>query len=265
MGLFKMKISIITVSFNSARTIGDTLKSVAAQRHNNIEHILVDGGSTDQTMEIVRREGTHLSAIVSEPDHGIYDAMNKGINLATGDVVGFLNSDDMLATPDSITAIAGGFLDGTVEGVYGDLVFVDPKKVDRVVRFWRPGLHVAGAFAKGWMVPHPTLYVQRNVLVRNGGFDTNYQLQSDFDLMLRLFEKERIKTRYLPQVLVRMRMGGATTGSIRNVIKGNLEAGKACKKAGFSGGIFFIARKIFRRLPQFFNRPQRLNNSGQND
>ncbi len=260
-----MKISIITVSFNSARTIGDTLRSVAAQSFNNIEHILVDGGSADETMEIVRREGNHLAAIVSEPDNGIYDAMNKGLGLATGDVVGFLNSDDLLATPDSIAAIAAGFSNEAVEGVYGDLVFVDPKKIERVVRFWRPGQHVSGACAKGWMPPHPTFYVRRNVLVRNGGFDTNYKLQSDFDLMLRLFEKERIKNRYLPEVLVRMRLGGATTGSIRNIIKGNLEAARACRKASFPGGIFFIARKIFRRFPQFFSRPRRLNNVGQND
>ena len=260
-----MKISIITVSFNSARTIGDTLKSVAAQSFNNIEHILVDGGSTDETMEIVRREGNHLAAIVSEPDNGIYDAMNKGLALATGDVVGFLNSDDLLATPDSIAAIAAGFSNEAVEGVYGDLVFVDPKKIERVVRFWRPGSHFAGACAKGWMAPHPTLYVQRNVLVRIGGFDIKYKLQSDFDLMLRLFEKEQIKTKYVQKVLVRMRMGGATTGSIRNIIKGNLEAARACRKAGFSGGILFIARKMSSRLPQFFRRPQPLNNVGQND
>ncbi len=260
-----MKISVITVSFNSAATIEDTLKSVAAQSYNNIEHIIVDGASTDLTMEIVKREGSHLATIVSEPDNGIFDAMNRGLDLATGDVIGFLNSDDMFAHPHSLAAIANGFLDGVVDAVYGDLVFVDPRKVERVVRFWRPGSHVSGACAKGWMAPHPTFYVRRDVLVRNHGFDTNYKLQSDFDLMLRLFEKERIKTRYLPEVLIRMRMGGATTGSIRNIIKGNLEAGRACQKAGFPGGIFFIARKIFRRLPQFFNRPPRLNNVGQND
>jgi glycosyltransferase involved in cell wall biosynthesis len=260
-----VKISIITVSFNSAQTIEDTLKSVATQSYKNIEHIIVDGASTDMTMEIVKREGEHLAKIVSEPDNGIFDAMNRGLDLATGDVIGFLNSDDMFAHPDSLAAIAHGFLDGLVDAVYGDLVFVNPKKIERVVRFWRPGQHVSGACAKGWMAPHPTFYVRRNVLVRNGGFDTNYKLQSDFDLMLRLFEKEQIKNRYLPEVLVRMRLGGATTGSIRNIIKGNLEAARACRKAGFPGGIFFITRKIFRRFPQFFSRPRRLNNVGRND
>jgi glycosyltransferase involved in cell wall biosynthesis len=251
-----MKISIITVAYNSAKTIGDTLGSVASQTYGDIEHIVIDGASTDATMDIVRLKGQHVACVVSAKDRGIYDAMNKGLSLATGEVVGFLNSDDFFASPDSIALIAEAFLLHPVDGVYGDLVFVDPGNVDRVMRFWQPGRHVLGACAKGWMAPHPTLYVRRSVLHRVGGFDLEFKLQADFDLMLRLFEKERIKTEYLPKVLVRMRMGGATTGSISNIIKGNLEAGRACKRAGFSGRLPFLIRKMASRLPQFFARPR---------
>ena len=251
-----IKITIITVSFNSYNTIGDTLKSVSSQNYAEIEHIVIDGASTDETMKIVERGGAHLARVVSEKDSGIYDAMNKGLSLATGDVVGFLNSDDIFATSSSVSSIAEAFEDRAVDGVFGDLVFVDPKNVDRISRFWRPGPHLPGACARGWMAPHPTFYVRRCVLDRVGGFDLDYKLQADFDLMLRLLEKDRITTQYVPEVLVRMRMGGATTGSIRNIIKGNFEAARACKRAGFSGGLLFMLQKMARRIPQFFDRPR---------
>lgn len=255
-----MKVSIITVAYNSAKTIGDTLGSVASQTYGNIEHIVIDGASTDDTMDIVRREGQHVACVVSAKDHGIYDAMNKGLSLATGEIVGFLNSDDIFASPNIIALIAESFLRHPVDGVYGDLVFVDPGNLDRIIRYWQPGPHALGACAKGWMAPHPTLYLRRSALQRVGGFDLKFKLQADFDLMLRLFEKERIRTKYLPQVLVRMRMGGATTGSISNIIKGNLEASQACKRAGFSGGILFLVSKMASRLPHFFSRPRPIKN-----
>ena len=260
-----MKISIITVCFNSARTIGDTLKSVASQSYQDIEHIVIDGASNDQTLEIVKRDGAHVVKVVSEPDLGIYDAMNKGLALATGEAVGFLNSDDIFATVDSVAAIAGGLADDTVDAVYGDLVFVDPVNPERVRRIWRPGPHFPGACARGWMAPHPTFYIRRKILQNVGGFDLAFKLQSDFDLMLRVFESERIKTRYLPVVLIRMRMGGATTGTISNIIRGNLEAERACRRAGFSGGLQFIVRKLASRVPQFLHRLKFPNQLGKND
>ncbi len=253
-----MKISIITVAFNSAHTIQDTLRSVAAQDYPDIEHIVIDGGSTDKTVGVVKSSGAHVAMLVSEPDRGIYDAMNKGLALATGDAVGFLNSDDLLASPGSISSIVGGFTSDAVDGVYGDLVFVDPMHLDTVTRYWRPGRYKAGACAKGWMAPHPAFYVRREVLERAGGFNLDYKLQSDFDLMLRLFEKAGIETRYVPEVLVRMRVGGATTGSFSNILKGNLEAARAYKEAGFSNSGLFMLRKIAGRVPQFFSRPTSL-------
>ncbi len=249
-----MKISIITVSYNSASTIYDTLQSVFSQTYTNIEHIVIDGGSTDSTLDIIKNNGDRVAQLVSERDGGIYDAMNKGLNLATGEVIGFLNSDDYLASSDSIALIAEALARDSIDAAYGDLVFVDAKNTNRVVRLWRPGPHIAGSCTKGWMAPHPTFYARRAVVLRAGGFDLRYKLQSDFDLMLRLFEIEGIEAMYIPKTLVRMRMGGATTGSFRNIIKGNVEAANSCKSHGYPGGISFVARKLASRVPQFLWR-----------
>ena len=252
-----MKVSVITVCFNSAPTIVDALRSVERQSHADVEHIVIDGASADGTPDLVRAHGHRVTCLVSEPDQGIYDAMNKGLALATGEIVGFLNSDDVLASPDCVSRLVAAFQDDTVDAVYGDLVFVDRIDTDRALRYWRPGPHALGACAGGWMAPHPTFYVRRRILQDSGGFDLNYRLCADFELMLRLFEVQRIRSRYLASTLVRMRLGGATTGSLRNVIRGNLEASRACRRHGFGGGPLFIARKISRRIPQFFSRPRK--------
>lgn len=250
-----MKISVITVTYNSATTLADTLLSVKLQTYSDIEHIIIDGGSCDSTLEIINTHGSHISKLVSEPDKGIYYAMNKGLALATGDVVGFLNSDDMFSTTTSLSEIANQFVDKNIDAVYGDLIMVNRERINVVRRFWRPGSYKAGACTYGWMAPHPTLYVRRSILLQAGGFNTCYRLQADFDLELRLFECMKIRTYYLPIVLIRMRMGGATTGSIINIIRGNIEATKSVEKNGFNGGIKFIAKKIFMRLHQFWKRP----------
>jgi glycosyltransferase involved in cell wall biosynthesis len=249
-----LKVTIITVAFNSAATIADTLHSVAVQTHPDIEHIIVDGASKDGTVAIVRREGAHVACLVSEPDRGIYYAMNKGLDLASGDIVGFLNSDDMLEDPGCVAAIAACFSGDDIDAVYGDIVMVDPIRLHLVRRYWRPGTYRPGSCARGWMAPHPSLYVRRALLQASGGFNTEYRLASDFDLELRLFERMRIRTKYLPRTLVRMRMGGATTGSLRNILHGNLEAAKSAQCNGFSGGLRFIASKIVSRLPQYWTQ-----------
>jgi glycosyltransferase involved in cell wall biosynthesis len=253
-----MKISIITVAYNSSATLRDTLQSVAAQTHPDVEHLLIDGGSTDATSDLVNQYGKHLAKYVSEPDQGIYDAMNKGLALATGEIVGFINSDDLFFESDSLSKIACAFSDADIDAVYGDIVMVDPVQLQTIHRYWRPGLFRQGAFAHGWMVPHPTLYVRREILMASGGFNLSYRLQADFDLELRLFELMNIRARYLPSTLVRMRMGGATTGSLRNIMRGNIEAAKSVQSHGFSGGIQFIAKKIIRRLPQYWTRPSKI-------
>jgi glycosyltransferase involved in cell wall biosynthesis len=251
-----MRISVVTVSYNSAATIGDTLRSVAAQTHPDVEHVVIDGGSRDGTQDVVRQQGAHVAQFVSERDRGIYDGMNKGLARATGDVVGFLNSDDMFASPEALASLAAAFADEAVDAVYADLVFVDPVDTSHVVRYWRPGPYVPGSCRGGWMPPHPTFYVRRRVLQANPPFDLEFRLQADFELILRLFEVVKIRSRYLPETLVRMRVGGATTGSWRNIVRGNIEAARASRKNGFRGGLLFMLTKMLRRLPQFLARPK---------
>jgi glycosyltransferase involved in cell wall biosynthesis len=253
-----MKISIVTVCFNSAATIADTLRSVDAQTWPDIEHWVVDGASQDNTLRIV---GDYLKPwrhVLSERDCGIYDAMNKGIQLVTGDIVGFLNSDDVFAHDDVVSRIAHEMQEPSIDACYGDLVYVSQDDTSKVVRYWKSRPYQPGLCAKGWMPAHPTFYARRDVYQRHGGFDLSLKLQADFEMALRLLDIGRIRTTYLPEVLVRMRAGGASNASLRNVLKGNLEAAHACRKHGLPGGFQFIAGKIFSRIPQFLRRPPTL-------
>jgi glycosyltransferase involved in cell wall biosynthesis len=249
---FVMKISVVTVSYNSEKTIRETIESVLSQNHPDIEYLIVDGGSTDATVSIVREYGNKISRWLSEPDEGIYDAMNKGIGLATGDAVGFLNSDDVFADANAVATIAQGFESGD-DAVYGDLVFTDSSG-SRQVRFWQSEPYVPGSAPKGWAPPHPTLYIRREILLACHGFKKTYRYTADFELALRLFEVERIRTRYLPSTLVHMRLGGATTGSIKGIWCANWEAAKACRENGYPGGVWLIVRKLARKIPQLFRR-----------
>lgn len=252
-----IKISIITVCFNSATTIGDTLRSVAGQTHPDIEHIIVDGQSTDGTMDVVNSHRDKLARVVSAPDNGIYDAMNKGIALATGDILGFLNSDDILASNGEMEFVAKVFDDAQVDACYADLVYVDENDPARVVRYWKSIEYQHGLFRRGWMPAHPTFYARRSAYERLGGFDLRFPLQADFDLTMRFLEVHHLKSRYIPRVLVKMRMGGASNNSLLNILKGNMEAYQACLKNGLSVTPFFIVRKIASRIPQFFTKPPR--------
>jgi glycosyltransferase involved in cell wall biosynthesis len=247
-----MKISVVTVSYNSERTIRETIESVLSQIHPDVEYLIVDGGSTDATLSIVREYGSKITRWISEPDDGIYDAMNKGIGLATGEAVGFLNSDDVFADANALATIAQSF-DAAVDAVYGDLVLTDGQG-KRQVRYWQSQPYVLGSAQKGWAPPHPTLYIRREILLACHGFKKTYRYTADFELALRLFEIERIRTRYVPQTLVRMRLGGATTGSLKNIVLANLEAAQACRENGYSGGLWLIGRKLIRKIPQLFRR-----------
>lgn len=250
-----MRLSVITVSYNAIATLGETLQSVASQTWRDFEHIVIDGASTDGTRELLEGHRDRLSVLVSEPDGGLYEAMNKGMALAKGDYVGFLNSDDVFADDQALAHIAEALAPGDVDACYGDLVYVDDADPSRVVRWWRSQPYVPGLVAKGWMPAHPTFYVRRDILQAEGGFDTRYRLQSDYDLMLRLFERRGIRSRYIPAILVRMRMGGATNRSVANVVRGNLEAWHAWRRWGFGWSPWFIVRKVASRLPQFVRRP----------
>lgn len=251
-----MKISIITVCYNSAETIRDTIASVASQQYSNREHIIVDGASRDSTMDIVKNAPS-VTRFVSEPDRGIYDAMNKGLKLISGDVIGFLNADDFYADNTVLNQVAEVFKDATVQACYADLVYVDQKDTSRLIRYWKSRSFKPDLFKRGWMPAHPTFFVRRSAYEALGGFDLRFPRQADFELTMRFLEIHRVKSVYVPRVWVRMRTGGASNNSIRGVIKGNIEAYRACKLHDLRVGPLFIARKILSRLPQFFRRPRK--------
>ncbi len=249
-----MKISIITVAYNSARTIGDTLASVAGQTHYDIEHIVIDGASTDDTLAVVQSHGAHVRKTVSEPDGGIYDAMNKGLALASGDFVGFLNADDMLAAPTVIASIAAAASAPSIDAACGDLVYVRQDRSDAVVRYWRCGEFSQSGLRHGWMPPHPTLYVRRSLLAELGGFDTRLRIAADYDFMLRCLKRPGMKVAYVPKVLVKMRLGGASNRSLQAMLRKSREDLFALKQNKV-GGLFTLLCKNARKLPQFFVTP----------
>jgi glycosyltransferase len=247
-----VKITIITVAYNSAGTIADTLASVAAQTHADIEHIVVDGGSTDGTQAVVNARGSAVSRFVSERDAGIYDAMNKGLAMATGDWVGFLNADDAFAHTHIVAAIAKAAA-SDADVIYGDLLYVGEES-GRTVRYWRAGRFQPRRLRLGWMPPHPTLYVRRSLMKTVGGFDTTLRIAADYEYMLRLLTRPSVRVRYLPQVLVRMRTGGASNRSARAVFVKSSEDLTALRRHRV-GGWFSLACKNLRKLSQFVRRP----------
>jgi glycosyltransferase len=249
------KVSIITVTFNSAATVVDTMRSVASQRHEHIEHIVIDGASSDATLDLVRLHGHRVSRIVCEPDRGIYDAMNKGLALASGDLVGFLNADDVLANDGVITDIVTEAQRApAADAVFGDLVYVRSDDLDSVVRYWRSGAFHRRSLALGWMPPHPTLYVRRTVLREIGSFDANLRVAADYEFILRLLTRPKIRVRYLPQVLVRMRTGGASNHSLEALWLKSREDLLAIDRHRV-GGWHTLVCKNLRKIPQWLRKP----------
>jgi glycosyltransferase involved in cell wall biosynthesis len=251
-----MKISVITVCFNSEKTIVDTLVTTRFQSYKNIEHIIVDGGSIDGTLAVVATEVMHTHKLISEKDKGIYDAMNKGIALATGEVIGFINADDFYPSPDVLATVAAAFNASGADCCYGDLCYVKQDDVKKTVRYWRSTSFASGLFSKGWCPPHPTFFVRREVYERLGGFDLSFKIAADLELMARFLEVGKISSYYIPKVLVHMRMGGTTNGSWNNVIKQNLEIrrGLLAMGLGFSW-VRFLGYKLLSRGLQFVLRP----------
>ena len=254
-----MKISIITVSFNSAATIRDTLKSVASQDHPYTEHIIVDGGSTDDTLKIIS-EFPHVSKLVSEKDNGLYHAMNKGITMATGEVIGILNSDDVYAEACVLSKVALAFEDTTIRACYGDLQYVSAANLDIVVRSWKAGYIKPSDFYYGWMPPHPTFFVRRSVYNHVGLFDTSLNSSSDYELMLRILLKNKMKASYIPQILVKMRVGGLSSSSFRQRLRANKEDRIAWKMNELKPHFFTVFLKPLRKVFQFIRKKDKKRN-----
>ncbi len=250
-----MKISIITATYNSEATVKDTLESVNAQTYPDIEHIIVDGASKDNTLDLVKKYGKRVSLIISEPDKGIYDAMNKGIKAATGDVIGILNSDDFFDSTEVIAIIASAFkTDYHLDGVYTNLYYVKKDDPATIVRHWRSAPFKEKSFFSGWHPPHPTLYLRKEVYTKYGLFNLDFSLAADFELMLRFFEKYKIKTKYLDISGIRMRLGGTTNKNWKNVRKQNIECLNAFKINGFHPPLLYPVYRLFPKLLQYFKK-----------
>lgn len=250
-----MKVSIITITYNSALTVEDTIRTVVEQDYPDIEYIIIDGKSKDKTLAIVDKYKNKISKIISEKDKGLYDALNKGIAHATGDIIGMLHSDDLYAHSEVISKVVKKFKDdGQLEGVYADLVFVNRKDINKPIRVWQSGEYVEGAFLKGWMPPHPTFFVKREVYEKFGGFNIDLKLSADYELMLRLIHKNGIRIGYLQDTIVKMRMGGVSNVSIFVKIKANLEDKLAWKLNGIKPGIATTLMKPLRKITQYFKR-----------
>ena len=249
-----MKISIITATYNSAATIKDTLLSVCEQTYSNIEHIVVDGGSTDDTIEIVKSFAS-VSSWISEPDKGIYDALNKGVQMATGDVIGFVHSDDTLATSTIIEKIVDVFSNEDniekVSGVFGNLVFTNNE--NEVVRTWISKPFTRNNIKKGWMPPHPTLFLRKEIYQKYGLFDISFKIAGDYDFMLRVMNDKDARLVLLPEVITRMRVGGVSTGNLKQLLNKSKEDIRALRNNGSNFPLNVLFWKIALKVPQLFN------------
>ncbi|MFA5098656.1 MAG: glycosyltransferase family 2 protein [Candidatus Paceibacterota bacterium] len=250
-----MKVSIITVCYNSAETIEGAIKSVLGQSYPDIEYIVIDGASTDGTLEILGKYKNKIAKIVSEKDSGIYEAMNKGIALATGDIVGILNSDDFYYDNDVVKTVVENIVKNDADACWGDLVYVKKDDTNKVVRFWKSSEYKPGKFIRGWHPPHPTFFVKRELYQKYGVFRLDLSVYADYELMLRFLEKYKIKGFYIPKVFIKMREGGASNWrSIKKVFRGSMENYKAFKMNGLKFGFIAVVVKPLSKITQIFSK-----------
>lgn len=247
-----MKVSIITVTYNSAKTLTDTINSVLNQDSCDIEYIIIDGKSNDNTLHIVQSYGSKISKYISEPDKGMYDAMNKGIKLATGDIVGILNSDDIYNHNNTVHKVVETFEETGCDAVYGDLVYVHQNNLNKVIRKWTSKPYNRSQFKYGWMPPHPTFFVKKEIYEKYGVFNTALKSAADYEIMLRFLYKHRITPQYIPEILVRMRAGGVSNANMSNRIRANKEDRMAWKINELDHHFFTIWLKPIRKIFQFF-------------
>jgi glycosyltransferase involved in cell wall biosynthesis len=245
-----MKISVITVCLNAAETIADTIHSIRRQSHPDIEYIVVDGGSTDETLSIIEQNRDVVSVLLTGPDEGMYDAANKGISAAKGEIVGMLNADDYYADEDVLKDVALAVADGS-DAVYGDLHYVDRKRTDTIKRNWVSGSYDKKLFLSGWMPPHPTFFLRKEAYDEFGLFRLDFGSAADYELMLRMLYKYSLKPSYMNRVIVKMREGGKSNNSIANRIRANMDDRKAWKINGLTAAWYTLYLKPLSKLKQF--------------
>lgn len=248
-----MRISIITATYNSEKTLLDTLLSIEKQTYQDIEYIIVDGASKDNTVELVRNNCTRVTRIICESDRGIYDALNKGINAATGDIIGFLHSDDLFAYDEAVADIVKTFEATTCDAVYGDLEYVSQDDIKKRIRLWKSGLFSRVKMQLGWMPPHPSFYMRRSCYLKYGNFSLNYRISADYDSLLRYILKYRVSITYLPKVLVKMRVGGISNRSLSSMVNKSLEDIRIMKNNGIIWPLALVCKNLS-KLPQFIKK-----------
>lgn len=249
-----MKVSVITGVLNRADTIEECIRSVLSQSYRNVEHIIIDGGSADGTLDVICRYKDKIAKVISEPDNGIYYALNKGIRLASGDILGILHSDDFYAQDRIIEKVIDVFKNKDVDSCYGDLEYVDKKDPERIIRYWKASSCTQEKFKYGWMPPHPTFFVKKSIYEKLGPFNTDFKISADYELCLRFLLKHKISVAYLPEVLIKMRTGGLSNRNFKNLIIKSYEDYKAWKVNELNAGLSVILLKNFIKMPQFFRR-----------
>ena len=247
-----MKVSIITVTYNSAAYLADCINSVMKQDYNNIEHIIIDGKSTDGTIDLIKDFDNHIAKWTSETDRGMYDAINKGIKLATGDIIGILNSDDMFASEDVISEIVKSFKEYQLDAVYGDLVYVQKSNTNKVVRLWKGFSYQRYRFKYGWMPAHPTFYIRRELIEKFGGYESHYFTAADYEFMARYLYYHRISARYLPKLIVKMRTGGQSNNTIKSRLRANRRDYLAMKRNRIPFPLLASVLKPIIKLHQYY-------------
>lgn len=256
-----IKVSLITVCFNSDKYLKSAIESVKMQKYSEIEYIIIDGCSKDGTMDIIKEYELQFNNRLkwtSEPDKGIYDALNKGVALATGDIIGFLHSDDLFNSQDTLQHIAHAFKDDDISAVYGDLVFVDQQDINKIVRNWKSQSFKPGLLQHGWMPPHPTLFMRREVYEKHGFFNTNLKCAADYDYILRVFRDPTLTFEYLPEVITKMRVGGVSTKGIKNIINKKKEDYWVLKNNKMPYPLWLLFTKNVLKIPQLFFRKKRV-------
>ena len=249
-----MKVSIITITYNSEATLKDTIESVVNQSYNDIEYIIVDGKSTDNSLSIIESYKDKISKVISEKDKGLYDALNKGIALATGDLIGIIHSDDFYTNNFVIEKIVKSIEENNSDAVYADLYYVDKVYTNKIFRKWKSGNYTYGQFINGWMPPHPTFFAKRSCYEKFGSFNLSFVSAADYELMLRFIHKHKIKLAYLPEFIIKMRVGGKSNVSLKNRIRANNEDRKAWVINGLKPKFYSLYAKPLRKIIQLFKR-----------